>query len=120
MNIFSTVGFTPAGKEKDHETKEKARVVESHAVEIREKKRMDILKKNRMTESRGGPQEIVNIAAQVPNQGQGTGSQLYLSLAIQSLDAETRAVVDQIYKEGFKFDQFTELVIALNSPDLVQ
>jgi len=51
MNIFSTVGFTPAGTEKDHEAKEKARIVESHAVEIREKKRLDILKKNRMIDS---------------------------------------------------------------------
>jgi hypothetical protein len=51
MNIFSTVGFTSTGKEKDHESKEKARIVESHAVEIREKKRLDILKKNRMTDN---------------------------------------------------------------------
>ena len=47
-NIFSTVGFS-SGKEKDHESKEKARVVENHAVEIRDKKRLDILKKKRIT-----------------------------------------------------------------------
>lgn len=52
MNIFSTVGFTPATKEKDHESKEKARIVESHAVEIRDKKRLDILKKKRTDNNR--------------------------------------------------------------------
>lgn len=48
MNIFSNVGFS-ANQEKDNDAKEKARRMENHTVQIREKKRLEILKKIRMT-----------------------------------------------------------------------
>lgn len=107
MNIFSNLGFQQASSstssgvaEKDREGKEKSRIVENHAVEIREKKRLDTLKKNRRTDANSQQsQSLVMNPLDAASQAAS-----FASLAINSLDAATRQVIDEIYKETFRFD----------------
>jgi len=80
-------------------------------VEIREKKRLDTLKKNRMSD---------NSATNVPIDEISTGNTpLCQKQAISSIEPATRELVEKNYQIDFKFEQIGDLVKALNSQDVL-
>ncbi|EAR83119.1 importin subunit alpha (macronuclear) [Tetrahymena thermophila SB210] len=109
MNIFSNVEHQNS-QDKDNDAKEKARRMENHTVELREKKRLDILRKNRNIDKS-------NQGSEQSQQERGGLTHQYQ--ALMSLEPEFRAKIEQIYKITFKFEQIGELVIALNSQDVL-